>query len=264
MVKQKQHRAVPAAGHALATSRHSEIAAAETFRERSHEISRIEGFSDAVFAFAVTLMVVSLEVPHNYGELMHAMRGFFAFAACFASLFIIWYYQHLFFRRYGLQDGYTLLLNAVLLFVVLFYVYPLKFLFSLLFEQIMGNRAAFEEAFAGSLGMSDVSMLMVVYSLGYLAVFTVFALLQRHAFNKRKELELSEMECYVTRMGMFSYLISVGFAVLSIVIALSGIPDAPFYSGIVYALMGPTFPIFWSRVGRHRRQMAQATRSKTT
>ena len=33
------------------------------FRWRGNEISRIEGLSDAVFAFAVTLLVVSLEVP---------------------------------------------------------------------------------------------------------------------------------------------------------------------------------------------------------
>ena len=33
------------------------------FRWRSHDVSRIEGLSDAVFGFAVTLLVVSLEVP---------------------------------------------------------------------------------------------------------------------------------------------------------------------------------------------------------
>ena len=57
------------------------------FRWRSHEISRIEGLSDAVFGFAITLLVVSLEVPKTFNELLHAMRGFGAFAICFTLLF---------------------------------------------------------------------------------------------------------------------------------------------------------------------------------
>src|SRR6266403_2462020 len=100
------------------------------FRWRSHEISRIEGLSDGVFAFAVTLLVVSLEVPRTYAELMQTMRGFGAFAISFLLLFAVWFNQYKFFRRYGLQDTTTVLLNGLLLFVVLFYVYPLKFLFS--------------------------------------------------------------------------------------------------------------------------------------
>src|SRR5207237_6793219 len=98
------------------------------FRWRSHEVSRIEGLSDAVFAFAVTLLVVSLEVPKTFAELMAAMRGFGAFAISFILLFIVWFNQYKFFRRYGLQDNLTVILNAVLLFVVLSYVYPLNLL----------------------------------------------------------------------------------------------------------------------------------------
>jgi uncharacterized membrane protein len=40
------------------------------FRLRGHEVKRIEAFSDAVFDFAVTLLIVSLEVPKSFEELM--------------------------------------------------------------------------------------------------------------------------------------------------------------------------------------------------
>ena len=65
------------------------------------EISRLEGLSDAVFAFAVTLLVVSLEVPETFDELLHVLRGFSAFAVCFAILFWVWHDHYRFFRRYG-------------------------------------------------------------------------------------------------------------------------------------------------------------------
>src|SRR5262245_35209848 len=65
-------------------------AADDGFRWRSHEITRVEGFSDAVLAFAVTLLVVSLEVPQTFHELQESMSGFVAFAIGFALLFWIW------------------------------------------------------------------------------------------------------------------------------------------------------------------------------
>ena len=102
----------------------------EDFRWRGEDVSRIEGFSDAVFAFAVTLLVVSLEVPKTFDELLETMRGFVAFAICFYLLLIVWYEHYKFFRRYGLRDILILVLNAALLFLVLMYVYPLKFLFT--------------------------------------------------------------------------------------------------------------------------------------
>src|ERR1700753_3374006 len=98
------------------------------FHLRGHEVKRIEPFSDGVFAFAVTLLIVSLEVPKSYEELLISMRGFLPFALCFTLLVSLWYNQHVFFRRYALDDKRTIFLNACLLFIVLFFVYPLKFL----------------------------------------------------------------------------------------------------------------------------------------
>jgi uncharacterized membrane protein len=80
--------------------------------ERRHEISRLEAFSDAVFAFALTLLVVSLDVPKSYAELITLMTGFVPFAASFALLTWIWYEHNVFFRKYGLQDPWTTALNA--------------------------------------------------------------------------------------------------------------------------------------------------------
>jgi len=100
------------------------------FRWRSHEITRIEGFSDAVFGFAITLLIVSLEVPRTSTELLATMRGFGAFVVTFIMLAGLWYSQYSFFRRYGLEDRTTVILNLALLFTVLFFVFPLNFLFN--------------------------------------------------------------------------------------------------------------------------------------
>src|ERR1700743_1438178 len=94
---------------------------------RGPEVIRIEAFSDAVFAFAITLLIVSLEVPKSFEELMQSMRGFIPFAVSFLMFFQVWVTQNLFFRRYGMHDELTLALNGILLFVVLFFVYPMKF-----------------------------------------------------------------------------------------------------------------------------------------
>jgi hypothetical protein len=79
------------------------------------------------------------EVPRTFKELSETMRGFVPFAICFAMLIKIWSAQFLWFRRYGLQNGLTIALNSLLLFVVLFYVCPLKFLFTYLVSALTGG-----------------------------------------------------------------------------------------------------------------------------
>jgi len=83
-----------------------------TVEWRSHEPSRLETFSDAVFAFAVTLIIVSLEVPKTFADLYETMKGTVSFAVCFAILFSIWNNQNIFFRCYGLNDSLTVTLKT--------------------------------------------------------------------------------------------------------------------------------------------------------
>src|ERR1700759_3152962 len=102
------------------------------------EVSRIEALSDGVIAFAITLLVVSLEVPKTFDELLVTMRGFLAFAITFGMLFHVWFVQYKFFRRYGLNDYFVIWMTGALLFVVLFYVYPLKFVWTLSADRMLG------------------------------------------------------------------------------------------------------------------------------
>ncbi len=191
----------------------------EGSRWRGEDVSRVEGFSDAVFAFSVTLLVVSLEVPSTFDELLETMRGFFAFAVCFALLLLVWYEHYKFFRRYGLRDNLAVHLYAVLLFLVLFYVYPLKFLFTLLTDQLLGFGNEVIEP-------SQVPLLMVIYSAGFVAVQSVFVLSYWRAYSLRVVLGLDEHESSMTREEIQAFLVNASVGLASIFIAVLGGEDA--------------------------------------
>jgi uncharacterized membrane protein len=218
-------------------------------RLRGHEVSRIEGLTDAVFGFAITLLVVSLEVPRDFAQLMGTMQGFAAFAGSFAILASIWYSHYRFFRLYGLVDGTIVTLNLVLLFVILFYTYPLKFLCSVLINFLLLH-VALGMPLIGEVGITwqDMGTLLVVYGLGFLLVFSIFTLFYLHAYRKREELELDDAEVYHTVTGIGANLICVLVAATSVVTVLVGGPMMAPYAGWMYALIGVLQGIFgWAR-----------------
>lgn len=102
-----------------------------------HDLLRMQAFSDGVFAFAATLLVVSLEVPGSYDDLLEALAGFPALGIAFAAIVSLWAIHREFFARYPLGDNISMAINAVLLFVVLIYVYPLKLLAELAARQFL-------------------------------------------------------------------------------------------------------------------------------
>lgn len=217
------------------------------FRWRSGEITRLEAFCDVVFGFALTLLVVSLEVPRNYGELMQAVRGFVPFAVCFAQLIIIWRAHYIFSRRYGLEDGYTVFLNVVLLFVVLFYVYPLKFVFTMLFMQLSGSTSY------GSLNEAEASVLMRIYAVGFASVFILFLLLYVHAYKLRGPLKLNPAELQGTRNAVQQNLLMGLIGVVAFFVAYRD----PAWSGWTYALVGPLMTVHGTIYGRRVRMLAE-------
>ncbi len=229
----------------------------EGFSWRGEEVSRIESFSDAVFGFAVTLLVVSLEVPNTFDELLATMRGFFAFAICFWLLVAVWFEQYKFFRRYGLEDPLTMRLNTVLLFIVLFYVYPLKFLFTLLVDQLLGYNTVVDSssgAVVEEIDPGQLPLLMVIYGAGFVAVQLVFFVLYLRAYALRDALGLEAHERSVTREEMQGFLLAAGVGLASSVIAVLGGKDAAALAGYTYLLLLPLLTANGYLMSRRRKR----------
>jgi len=214
--------------------------------------SRIEGFSDAVFGFAITLLVVSLEVPKSFAELSETMEGFVAFALCFALMVWIWVEHYRFFRAFGLADGTTIFLNSALLFVVLFYVYPLKFLFTALVKILTGLGPPLP---AGA--MTDGRALLRSYSLGFAVVFLVLAALYLHAWRRRQTIPLGALGRFDARAGIVRHAMTAGVGLLSIAFTYL-LPDRHLaWAGWLFGTLGPIHGVLGFRQGRTRERLAR-------
>ena len=214
------------------------------FRWRGHAVSRLEGLTDSVFGFAVTLLIVALEVPRTYSGLMDVVRSFPAFVAAFALLMTFWSAHYRYFRRYGLEDFLTRLITMAILVLVLFSVYPLKFLFSLvstnLFHLAVPNVAQLS-------GRAEAVSLYTLYSGGFAGVWLLYALLYGHALRKRHALQLNAAEIIQTRSALCECLITVSVCFLSIVLAHGTSSDL--LPGFIYFALAPLQMAngFWHR-----------------
>ncbi len=209
------------------------VGAREGFRWRGEEVSRLEGLSDAVFAFAVTLLIVSTEVPKTYNDLVVKLRDFVPFAMCFVQLMAVWYRQYQYHRRYGLQDMTTIVLTMALLFVILFYTYPLKFVFMAMWTGLIGQDMS--GMFSNN---NQVSELFTMYAIGFISVYLIFVWMYIHAYRQRKELKLTELELWDTKHEIREMLMFCGVGVVSLTLA-NVLPSADAgFAGIAYSLLG--------------------------
>ena len=208
--------------------------------DRGSEVTRMEAFVDAAFAFAVTLLVISLDsVPSSIPAFVVALKGIPAFAGSFALIAMFWWAHAVWSRRYGLQDGISVLLSLVLVFLVLVYVYPLRMLFSTFFNWV--SHGWFPTTLQLRNNTDDLLWMFVTYAIAWSTLGLVIVALYRHAWNLRDQLQLTLEERIQLRGDIASHsmipltgLLSLGVICLS---AMAGRPELGGLSGFLYGLM---------------------------
>jgi len=215
------------------------------FRMRGLEMTRIEVFVDAAFAFAVTMLVISFDaIPTSYDEVIQAIKGIPAFIVAVVQLVWIWYTHNKWSRRYGLETSYAVVLSTALLIVVLIYIYPMRIMAQGFFAWI--SRGYFHISF-NPISMAELADMFVFLGIGFVSLCLVFVLMYRYAGSLKKELLLNDMESYETKTLQYLWLGAAGVGVICIVLALSlPRPWVPF-SGFAFALLGAWFPFIHSR-----------------
>ncbi len=224
------------------------------FRARSPEVSRLEGFSDAVFGFCLTLLVVALQVPQSFDELMRNLRGFAAFGFSFAMLYYVWNLHFVYCRRFGLEDSTARTLTGVLLFVVALYVYPLKFLSTLFFGSLVG----LDPQNGLKIHVDQMPTLFKIYSVGFALIFGLIGLMYAYAYKHRDALEMDEIERVATRGEITMMALMVAVALASILLALVLPAKMCGFAGFIYFAIGPLAGFQGAYTGKQIRQMTKA------
>ena len=212
------------------------------FRNRGKEVTRSEAFFDAAFAFAVTLMVISIdEIPKTANELASALKSVPAFGASFLIIATFWRKHADWSRRYGIDDHFSQRLSLLLVFFVLIFIYPLRMVFGAFFELLSGG---WMPANLRLETMNDTRLMFGVFAVAYGAMAIPILLLQWNAWRQREKLQLDEIETYGSWQLLLNAAVAPPFAILSLIVALE-MPDAFYFgwrAGLPgYVLFGLTF-----------------------
>jgi len=207
------------------------------FRWRGQDVTRVENLSDIVFALSFGLLVTASSAPQTYDGLLKLLASFPSVAFAMAILFMIWNFHFVYFRRYGLIDKPIIFLNAILLFLVIFFAYPLKFMADVMLATVLTAFGNAEPMLGYRIGFVETGELLALYSMVYVAIFLVIYLMYRHALKQSDDLDLTVLEQKLTKAAMLSCLIQVIFGVTVAVLAkLTAIGP---WAGFIYMFIGP-------------------------
>lgn len=198
--------------------------------------TRLDTFVDAAFAFALTMLVVSIDkIPSSLDELLLVLKDIPAFAVSFLQVMLFWIGH----RRWRQIAGHTQTMATVwslgLVLTVLVYLYPLKLMFSMFFHWASGG--ALPGAFDNP-RPSDMPVLFAVFSIGMAAMSACLAGLFHSSLRRRPEQPSQEW-----RRGRIAWLLVAVMSVLVTLLSLMLPLPIAIWSPFLFVFLAFTTPL---------------------
>jgi uncharacterized membrane protein len=223
------------------------------FVERGRYATRIETFVDAAFAFALTMLIISVDdIPKTYADLITALKGIPAFAASFAIIINFWLGHYRWSRRFGLEDTPSLVLSLALVFIVLVFLYPLKIMMAGAFHSMSNG---YFPAATNFQSYSDVVDLIVLYGVGFAAMNFVLFLLNWHALRVTLSPPLDAIETTFARLELKIWYFFLIVGLLSGLMTLLPRPYS-YFAPWLYASAAIVPPLLSSMASRQAAKLA--------
>jgi uncharacterized membrane protein len=211
------------------------------FRLRGIEMSRLETFMDAAFAFTTTMLVISVgEIPKSFPELILALKEIPSFASSFFIIMLFWSSHRSWSRRYGLEDTVTILISTSLILVLLIYVYPLRLMFSALFAWISGGWLPSRFTIQT---YDELIGLFIIYGMGLMAMAGLMALLYLRARFAKNPLKLNRVEILKTDLEIVSFVVVSGTGLVSVLFAWLVPAKINLLAGLFYVTLAVSIPV---------------------
>jgi uncharacterized membrane protein len=220
------------------------------FRLRGLEMTRLETFIDAAFAFAVTMVVIAAnQIPDDINTLLAAFRNVPTFIASVIVLGIFWRGHWLWSRRYGLEDGVSSFISWALLVTVLIYIFPLKGLFGSMFYLVSDGQLGHP---LGVRTETQARALFSIYAIGFTAIAVEILLLHWRAWRLREPLRLNDRERAMTHADMEGWGIPMSVGIVALLLALTLPVEYISWSGWIYFSMAVLVPAHKHYLRRRR------------
>ena len=218
------------------------------FRLRGMDMTRIEVFVDAAFAFSVTMLMISYDsIPTSFAEMVLAIKGIPAFIFSVSQLVWIWYTHNIWSKRYGLDNAATVALSTALLIVILIYIYPMRIMLEGMFTWLTNGYLS--SVFTLN-SLQEVMYMFVFLGIGFVTLSLIFVLMHRYAASLKNELRLNQIEMYETKTIELLWLTAAGVGLTMVLVALFIPQPLTPFSGFVLALLGVLLP--WVRYYREK------------